>query len=127
MPDSSTALISYRSASAENFKLVDLEKNTTVWDVPAPEGDPASRLPVKGDSIIHGGYLLLCEPASTGYTLVALDLATGQRAGTWSSIPLRGDTSAQFFLVAGKLYLVTNNLFSPLLLEDIPAKRNGWQ
>jgi hypothetical protein len=129
LPGTMTTLFSTSVGYDYRFQLIDWSTGMRLWDIadPNPARVPGTLPPVAvaGDFLLVGG--LEGVPRGTR-SLYALDAKKGGVVARWLLTPGQAASDGGRFLALGKrLFLVTDEEFAEVDVEDIPAKRNGWK
>ncbi len=135
LPGSTVALMQTSVGYEYRWRLIDWATGRQVWEI----GDVAMRrVANSGSPVVAAGHYLLfaalensddgknTNPARRVY---AVDTANGQVIARWLPSPINQPASdvGRFRKTAGKLYFVTDDVFSQIELRDISARTNGWQ
>jgi hypothetical protein len=136
LPQSATALMSSSVGHDYRFHLVDWTKGKQLWDIkdPCAARVPgwAPRVVAAKDYLLFAGreYVKLGERQEPVRCLYAVDIKTGKTAARWHPTPQRTSSDRDepwFFSDGPRLYVMTPDEFSEVDLDDIAAKKRGWQ
>lgn len=120
LPHSTKALISTSIGEVETFNLVEVTTGKIEWSIPGPCPHPhicCAAIAVERYALFHG------------YDFAAVDSKTGRMVAVWKPEHRRpvGGNGAEFRIVGDKVFLVADDEFTEVDLEDIANKRNGWR
>mgnify|MGYP001814571002 CR=1 FL=1 len=135
VPDTASAVVASSIGTSVTYRLVDFEAGAVRWTAQ----DPAAKAAFRGPEsvVVEGGHVLLagieCRVVEgIGHWLrsvYALDVATGTLAAAWRS-NYRGPPGyddLRFARLAEKLYVLSDQVFAPLPLDEMAARTNGWR
>jgi hypothetical protein len=135
LPGTATALMHTSVGHDYRFHLIDWSTGKKLWDIPDP--NPArvpGSLPPVGvvkDHLLLGGleYVKWGDRGEPVRSLHALDPKTGRVVARWLPGPLYQPSSdgGRFLRVGKKLFLVADEEFAEVSVEDIAGRRNGWR
>jgi hypothetical protein len=135
IPGTTKALTGTSIGFDAEYQLIECRTGAVLWRLALPKQPPeVGPLGVAGPYLIFGGLEFndtLGGPPGSVRTLYAVDIATGQIIAHW--LPASsyahdwGDYALRLLARDGTYYLISDREFSALNLEDIKAKRNGWQ
>jgi hypothetical protein len=135
LPGTTTAVMHTSVGHDYRFHLIDWKTGKRVWDIPDP--NPA-RVPgalppvtVVRDTLLLGGLELIKgkEHQESIRSIYALDPKTGKILAHWLPEPLNQPSAdgGRFLQLGGKLFLVTDEEFGEIKVDDITAKIGGWK
>jgi hypothetical protein len=135
LPSSTTALMQTSIGYEYRWRLINWSTGRQVWEI----GDVTTlRVPGSGAPVFAAdNYLLFgtLEYLDNGQSKIsarriyAVNVANGQVVARWLPSPSNQPVTdvGRFRKVAGKLYLVTDEVFSQIDLRSVSVKTNGWQ
>ena len=136
LPNSVTALMSSAIGHDYRFHLVDWSTGKERWDIrdPCPARVPgaAPGVAVTKNHLLFAGreFVPLGDRQEPVRCLYAVDIKTGKTAARWRPEPLQAAHGERaepwFFEQNGQLYLMTRREFSEINLDDLAAKKRGW-
>jgi hypothetical protein len=136
LPKSATAVMSSSVGHDYRFHLVDWTRGKQLWDIrdPCAARVPgwAPRVAVAKDYLLFAGreYVKWGERQDPVRCLYAVDSKTGKTVARWHPTPHRSSSDRDepwFFPDGPKLYVMTPDEFSEINLDDIAAKKRGWE
>lgn len=135
LPGAAAALMHTSIGHDYRFHLIDWNTGKRVWDVadPNPARVPGALPPVaaaKGYLFVGGlEYVRWGGRQEAVRSLYALDPKTGRVVAHWLPEPLNQPArdDGRFLQLGGKLFLVTDEEFAEVEVDDIPARTHGWK
>jgi hypothetical protein len=135
LPGTTRALMHTSIGYDYRFHLIDWSTGKRLWDIPDPN---TARVPgslpaiaVVKDYLLIGGlkYVPLDGHEGPVRSIHALNQKTGQTVAQWLPDPLsqKARDEGRFLNLDGKVFLVSDEEFAEVNLDDIPAKCNGWK
>ncbi|HEV3259878.1 MAG TPA: hypothetical protein VG013_23625 [Gemmataceae bacterium] len=135
LPRTTTAVFHSSIGYDYRFHMVDWSTGKRVWDVADPNHArvPGALPPVavtKGHLLIGGlEYVPWGDHQESVRSIYAVDSKTGQVVAHWLPSPFNQASrdGGRFLQLGPKLFLVTDDEFAEVAIDDIAAKKNGWQ
>ena len=121
VPESRSALICTSVGYTYRYHLVDCTNGEENWEIP----DPNPHTGLGCAATVVGNYVLF-----QGYDFVAVDTSDGKVMARWLPSHGRrpmGVNGAWFRKLGGRLFVISDDEFNDFNLEDIAARKNGWQ
>jgi hypothetical protein len=131
-PDSARAVVATSVGYRTRHHLVDFDTGATLWTAPDAPRERAASVVIEGDLVLIAALEAQAveDVAVWRRVIRALDLATGKPVATWRSCvagPVGYSEAPVFMRSTAKLYLVAPDQFAPVPMDDIRARRNGWE
>jgi hypothetical protein len=115
------------------YRLIDWDTGSTVWEIadPCPRGNPDARsvVALQDFVITCGSEYINDEHPVTIPTLYAISTKNGELLASWRPDfgPIVSIAGGSLLKLRDKLYFVSDTYASEVDLDDIAAKRNGWE